>query len=56
MSTEPPSVSSPPPSANPAPAPEPDARERLHTLADALVRQRDPQLLRQYLTLRSSLR
>ena len=56
MSTESRPVSSPPPSANPAPSSPPDARERLHTLADALVRQRDPHLLRQYLTLRSSLR
>ncbi|HEX8325228.1 MAG TPA: hypothetical protein VF595_15100 [Tepidisphaeraceae bacterium] len=49
-------VSSPPPSAFPAPPHTPDARDRLHALADALVRQRDPHLLRQYLTLRSSLR
>ena len=49
-------VSSPPPSGNPAPSPAPDARDRLHALADALVRQRDPQLLRQYLTLRNTLR
>lgn len=56
MSDESPSVSSPPPSANPAPAAAPDARDRLHSLADALIRNRDPQLLRQYLTLRSCLR
>ena len=49
-------VSSPPPSANPAPAAAPDARDKLNALADALVRQRDPHLLRQYLTLRSALR
>jgi hypothetical protein len=56
MSTESPSVSSPPPTPNPPRPPAPDARDRLHALADALLRHRDPHLLRQYLALRCRLR
>ncbi|MGC4030757.1 MAG: hypothetical protein QM754_03260 [Tepidisphaeraceae bacterium] len=49
-------VSSPPPSANPAPEPATDARDRLHALTSALQKHRDPHLLRQYLLLRAALR
>lgn len=56
MSTDPAVVSSPPPSANPAPEPAPDARDRLHAIASVLLKHRDPHLLRQYLLLRAALR
>jgi len=49
-------VSSPPPAANPPTPPAPDARDRLHALADTLAKRRDAHLLRQFLLLRAALR
>lgn len=49
-------ISSPPPSPPVPEAPPPDARDRLHALAQQLIRIRDAQLLRDYLRLRASLR
>ena len=56
MSEESAPVSSPPPAANPIEPPAPDARDRLNALAQALTKRRDPQLLRQFLLLRSAIR
>ena len=50
------SVSSPPLSPRAPEAPPPDARDRLHQLADLLLKTHDARLLREYLLLRSRLR
>lgn len=49
-------VSSPPPSPRVVDTPPADARDRLHALAQQLLRSRDAQLLREYLLLRARLR
>ncbi len=51
-----PTVSSPPPSPRVTEVPPPDARDRLHSLAQQLLHSRNAQLLREYLMLRARLR